>query len=221
MVYAYLRVSTGKQDGQNQRVGVDALATARGLQIDEYIDDEGVSGTIEPEKRELGNLLKKLQPGDILLAGEISRLGRSLFMIFRILEYCMNNNITIMTAKDGYTLGNDIQSKVMAFAFGLSAEIEREMISRRTKEALAKKKADGVVLGRPKGRKTSPECHKLYQKEAEILHLLIDEGLAQRKVCKIMGVDRNTLARFIDNSQILSARKSEFRFQGRRQDGHI
>ena len=72
-------------------------------------------------------------------------------MIFRILEYCLNNGITVMTAKDGYTLGNDIQSKVMAFAFGLSAEIERDMISLRTKEALAKKREEGVVLGRKTG----------------------------------------------------------------------
>ncbi len=213
MVYAYLRVSTGKQDGQNQRVGVEALATARGLKIDEYIDDEGVSGTKEPEKRELGRLLEKLKPGDVLLAGEISRLGRSLFMVFRILEHCLNNNVTVMTAKDGYTLGNDIQSKVLAFAFGISAEIEREMISRRTKEALQRKRADGVVLGRPKGRKTSPECHKLYGKDEEIKRYLVDEGLAQRKVCKMMGVDRNTLARFIDNSEVLSRAKPLFRHQ--------
>lgn len=213
MVYAYLRVSTGKQDAQNQRIGVDGLATARGLHIDEYIDDEGVSGTVEPEKRELGNLLKRLKPGDVLIAGEISRLGRSLFMIFRILEYCMKNGITIMTAKDGYTLGNDIQSKVMAFAFGLSAEIEREMISRRTKEALERKRAAGVVLGRPKGRKTAPCRHRLFGKDEEIFHMLVDEGLAQRKVCKMMGVDRNTLARFINNSELLSKAKPLFRHQ--------
>ena len=202
MVYAYLRVSTGKQDGQNQRVGVDALATARGLHIDEYIDDEGVSGTVEPEKRELGRLLGKLKRGDVLLAGEISRLGRSLFMIFRILEYCMNNGVTIMTAKDGYTLGNDIQSKVMAFAFGLSAEIEREMISRRTKEALERKKEEGIVLGRPKGRKTAPERHKLYQKDENICELLA-QGISQRKISKIFHVDRNTLARFMKNSEVV------------------
>ena len=202
MVYAYLRVSTGKQDGQNQRVGVDALATARGLHIDEYIDDEGVSGTVEPEKRELGKLLGKLKRGDVLLASEISRLGRSLFMIFRILEYCMNNGVTIMTAKDGYTLGNDIQSKVMAFAFGLSAEIERNLISQRTKEALTRKVNEGVVLGRPKGRKTSPSKHKLFQKDEIICELLIC-GISQRKTAKLLHVDRNTLANFMQKSEII------------------
>lgn len=210
MVYAYLRVSTGKQDGANQKIGVEALAKARGLVIDEYIDDEGVSGTKEPEKRELGKLLNKLKKGDILLAGEISRLGRSLFMVFRILEHCLNNGVTVMTAKDGYTLGNDIQSKVLAFAFGMSAEIEREMISRRTKEALIKKREEGVILGRPKGRKTRPECHKLYGKDAELKELL--KQYSQRKVAKMYHVDRNTLARFISNSKILREAKNYFKY---------
>lgn len=192
MVYAYLRVSTGKQDGQNQRVGVDALATARGLHIDEYIDDEGVSGTVEPEKRELGKLLGKLKRGDVLLAGEISRLGRSLFMIFRILEYCMNNGVTIMTAKDGYTLGNDIQSKVMAFAFGLSAEIEREMISRRTKEALALRKSQGVHIGRIKGSKNS--YNKITGKEDWIKEQL-QKGIPKSQIARILKIDRTTLWR--------------------------
>ena len=192
MVYAYLRVSTGKQDGQNQRVGVDALATARGLHIDEYIDDEGVSGTVEPEKRELGKLLGKLKRGDVLLAGEISRLGRSIFMIFRILEYCMNNGITIMTAKDGYTLGNDIQSKVMAFAFGLSAEIEREMISRRTKEALALRKSQGVHIGRIKGSKNS--YNKITGKEDWIKEQL-QKGIPKSQIARILKIDRTTLWR--------------------------
>ena len=192
MVYAYLRVSTGKQDGQNQRVGVDALATARGLHIDEYIDDEGVSGTVEPEKRELGKLLGKLKRGDVLLAGEISRLGRSIFMIFRILEYCMNNGVTIMTAKDGYTLGNDIQSKVMAFAFGLSAEIEREMISRRTKEALALRKSQGVHIGRIKGSKNS--YNKITGKEDWIKEQL-QKGIPKSQIARILKIDRTTLWR--------------------------
>lgn len=216
MTYAYLRVSTDKQDGQNQRVGVEALAKARGLVIDEYIDEEGVSGLKDPDKRELGKLMKKLKPGDVIIAGELSRLGRSLFMIFRILEFCLNNGVTVMTAKDGYTLGNDIQSKVLAFAFGMSAEIEREMISRRTKEALAKKVEDGIVLGRPKGRKTAPEKHPLYMQEQRILHMLIDEKLSQRKVSEIMNVNRNTLARYIRTNPVLSAKKNRFHYTARK-----
>lgn len=199
-VFAYLRVSTGKQDSENQKQGVDALAKKLGLTIDKYIDDDGVSGLKEPEKRELGKLMKKLKPGDVLLAGEISRLGRSLFMIMRILEFCMNNGIRVYTAKDGYELGDNVTSKVMAFAFGLSAEIEREMISRRTKEALAKKKAEGVVLGRPKGRKSSHV--KLTGKEDTIQDLL-DAGVSQVKIAKIFKVNRNTVARFIRDQHLI------------------
>lgn len=195
MVYAYLRVSTGKQDGENQKVGVEALADRLSLKIDKYIDDEGVSGTKEPEKRELGKLMKILKPGDVLLAGEISRLGRSLFMVMRILEYCMNNGVKVYTAKDGYELGDNIQSKVLAFAFGLSAEIEREMISRRTKEALAKKKAEGVILGRPVGRKS--DRVKLSGKE-EVIRELLNQGVPKTKIAKIFKVNRNTLAKFIN-----------------------
>jgi DNA invertase Pin-like site-specific DNA recombinase len=199
MVYAYLRVSTGKQDGRNQRIGVEALATARGLHIDEYIDEEGVSGTVDPEKRELGKLLSKLQSGDILIAGEISRLGRSLFMIFRILEYCMNNGITIMTAKDGYTLGNDIQSKVMAFAFGLSAEIERDMISRRTKEALELRRAQGIHIGRQFGSKNS--YTKITGKENWIKEQL-NKGVPKTEIAKALKIDRSTLWRYIREGRV-------------------
>ena len=194
-VYAYLRVSTGKQDGDNQKLGVEELAKRHGLTIDEYIDDEGVSGTKEPEKRELGKLLEKLKPGDVLLAGEISRLGRSLFMVMRILEHCMKNDVRVYTAKDGYELGDNIQSKVLAFAFGLSAEIEREMISRRTKEALAKKKAEGVILGRPKGRKSDQV--KLSGKAREI-DVLLKYGIPKIQIAEKLGVNRNTLAKYIN-----------------------
>lgn len=198
-VYAYLRVSTGKQDGANQRIGVDALAKKLGLEITKYIDDENVSGTKEPEKRELGKLLSMLQPGDVLLAGEISRLGRSLFMVMRILEHCMKNDVKVYTAKDGYELGDNIQSKVLAFAFGLSAEIEREMISRRTKEALQKKREEGVILGRPVGRKSSKV--KLTGKEKAI-QTMLDYEFSQVDIAKKMKVNRNTLAKFIKDNNL-------------------
>ena len=198
MVYAYLRVSTGKQDGDNQRLGVEKLAERLGLTIDEYIDDEGVSGTKEPEKRELGALLEKLREGDVLLAGEISRLGRSLFMVMRILEHCMKNGVKVYTAKDGYELGDNIQSKVLAFAFGLSAEIEREMISRRTKEALEKKRAEGVILGRPKGRKSSRVKLSGHGKR---IKTMIERGMSKSAIARELGVDRNTLAAFLKSER--------------------
>lgn len=192
-VYAYLRVSTDSQDGQNQRLGVDEFAKKRGLVIDEYIDDEGKSGTLEPEKRELGKLLKKLKKGDTLIAGEISRLGRSLFMVMRILEYCMNNEINVYTVKDGYELGNNITSKVLAFAFGLSAEIERDMIARRVTEALQKKRKDGMQLGRPRG--TMWGGYKLRGRETEVKKM-IDSRMSFNQIAKTLNVSKDTVQKF-------------------------
>ena len=196
MIYGYLRVSTDDQDSENQKVGVAAKATSIGVAIDDWIIDDGISGTKEPEKRLLGKLMKKLKPGDVIITSELSRLGRKLFMIMRILEFCMQHEVKVYTVKDGYELGDNIQSKVLAFAFGIAAEIERDMISQRTKEALARKKAEGIILGRPKGRKSSPDKYKLYGKNSLIKGLL-DEGISQRQIAKICKVDRNTLARFL------------------------
>lgn len=208
-VYVYLRVSSDKQETANQKAGIEEWCQKRGLDIDEYIDDTNKSGTLEPEKRQLGKLLDKLKKGDILVAGEISRLGRSLFMIMRILEHCMNTGVKVYTVKDGYELGDNITSKVLAFAFGLSAEIERNMISQRTKEALARKVNEGVILGRPKGRKTSETKHKLYQKDEIICELLIC-GISQRRVAKLLCVDRNTLANFMKKSEVIITNKKFF-----------
>lgn len=150
-VYGYLRVSTDKQDCDNQKLGVEALAKRRGLVVDKWIEDEGVSGTKEPEKRALGGVLKKLKKDDVILCSELSRLGRKLFMIMRILEKAMAVGAHIFTEKENYELGDNVQSKVLAFAFGLVAELEREMISKRTKEALRRRRENGLSLGRKKG----------------------------------------------------------------------
>ena len=113
----------------------------------------------------------------------------------------MNKECKVWTIKDNYRLGDDIQSKVLAFAFGLSAEIERNLISQRTKEALARKVSEGVILGRPKGSKTAPEKHKLFRKDI-IIYNLLRRGMSQRKIAKKMHVDRNTLSKFIKNNII-------------------
>lgn len=200
MTYAYIRVSTDKQDGTNQKLGIEELCKRKGLKIDRYIDDEGVSGTKEPDKRKLGGLLRNLRQGDVIVASEISRLGRSLFMIMRILEECMNKGVKLYTVKDGYELGDNITSKVLAFAFGLSAEIERNLISQRTKEALAIRKANGVVLGRPAGRRSAKV--KLSGHEDEIAAML-GSKIPKVQIARKMGVDRNTLYKFLKDNGML------------------
>ena len=164
MIYGYIRVSSDKQTVENQRFEINKFCKRNKLVIDGWIE-ETISGTKAYNKRELGKLLKRVQKDDLIICAELSRLGRNLFMIMEILNICMTKECRVWTIKDNYRLGDDIQSKVLAFAFGLSAEIERNLISQRTKEALARKKAEGVTLGRPKGRKSAPEKYKLHGKE--------------------------------------------------------
>lgn len=195
MTYGYIRVSTDKQTVENQRFEISQFCERENLKIDGWIE-ETISGTKSYDKRKLGALLNHVQKDDLIICAELSRLGRNLFMIMEILSICMKKDCKVWTIKDNYRLGDDIQSKVLAFAFGLSAEIERNLISQRTKEALKLRKAEGVVFGRPKGRKTSPEKHKLYGKR-EIIDELLAVGISQRRIAKELNVDRNTLARFL------------------------
>lgn len=193
MIYGYIRVSSDKQTVENQRFEINKFCEKQNIVINDWIE-ETISGTKNYSKRQLGQLLRKVNKDDIIICSELSRLGRNLFMIMEILNICMTKECRVWTIKDNYRLGDDIQSKVLAFAFGLSAEIERNLISQRTKEALARKKAEGVILGRPKGRKSSR--YKLSGKEI-LINELLRNGTSYRKIAKICKVDRNTLARFI------------------------
>ena len=197
MNYGYIRVSSDKQTVENQRFEINNFCEKENLKIDGWIE-ETISGTKSYNKRELGRLLKSIQKEDLIISAELSRLGRNLFMIMEILNICMTKDCRVWTIKDNYRLGEDIQSKVLAFAFGLSAEIERNLISQRTKEALARKKSEGIILGRPKGKKNSPDKDKLSGKET-LLSELLSADVSKRKIAKICRVDRNTLARFIVN----------------------
>ena len=196
MIYGYIRVSTDTQDCANQKIGIDAKAKSMGLSIDKYIEDAGVSGTQEPNKRALGGCLKKLKAGDILICSELSRLGRKLFMIMRILEHCMKSGAKVYTVKDGYELGDNIQSKVMAFAFGLSAEIERDLISQRTKEALMRLKKQGKKLGRSRGSRNKKR--KLDDK-TEIINNLLLQKTPKTEIAKRLKVSVPTLYTFISS----------------------
>lgn len=195
MVYGYIRVSSDKQTVENQRFEINNFCNRENIKIDGWIE-ETISGTKDYTKRQLGMLLSKVKKEDLIICAELSRLGRNLFMIMEILHICMNKECRVWTIKDNYRLGDDIQSKVLAFAFGLSAEIERNLISQRTKEALARKKAEGIVLGRPIGRKTNMESRKLYHKDTLIRELL-KNGTSKRQISKLCKVDRNTLDRYI------------------------
>ncbi len=193
MTYGYIRVSTDKQTVENQRFEINNFCERQEVVICKWIE-ETISGNKSVEERKLGKLLKKMKKGDILICSELSRLGRNLLMIMGVLNECMNRDIQVWTIKDNYRLGSDINSKVLAFAFGLSAEIERNLISQRTKEALARKRAEGVVLGRPKGRKSSKT--KLTGQEQQI-KALIEKRVSYSAIARILGVHRLTVRAFV------------------------
>ncbi len=193
MIYGYIRVSSDKQTVENQRFEINKFCEREKLTIDGWIE-ETISGTKAYKKRELGKLLCKVQKNDLIICAELSRLGRNLFMIMEILNVCMTKECRVWTIKDNYRLGDDIQSKVLAFAFGLSAEIERNLISQRTKEALARKKAEGITLGRIKGSKNHK--HKLSGKEAMIAKWL-EQGISKAEIARRCKVNPCTLFRYL------------------------
>ncbi|XHR95002.1 master DNA invertase Mpi family serine-type recombinase [Mucilaginibacter sp. UC70_90] len=193
MIYGYIRVSTDKQTVENQRFEVNKFCEKNTLVVDKWLE-ETISGAKSVQDRKLGKLLKKMKKGDVLICSELSRLGRNLLMIMGILNECMNRDIEVWTIKDNYRLGSDINSKVLAFAFGLSAEIERNLISQRTKEALARKRAEGVILGRPIGRKSSKT--KLTGQEQRIKELL-NKKVSYSAIGRIIGVHRLTVSTFV------------------------
>jgi DNA invertase Pin-like site-specific DNA recombinase len=198
MTYGYIRVSTDRQRKDNQEYEITRFCQKNNIVIDEWIK-ETISGTKAPDKRKLGGLLEKVKEGDLIICAELSRLGRSLFMIMTILNGLMKTGAKVWAIKDNYRLGDDIQSKVLAFAFGLSAEIERDLISQRTREALALRRAEGVLLGRPKGRKSSSV--KLTGKEKEIKECR-KQGMGKSGLGRKFGVNRMTVDKFMKDNGI-------------------
>ncbi|WP_298740102.1 master DNA invertase Mpi family serine-type recombinase [uncultured Treponema sp.] len=197
MTYGYIRVSTDKQTVENQRFEICNFCKRENLEIDGWIE-ETISGTKNYDKRKLGVLLNHVQSGDLIICAELSRLGRSLFMIMEILSICMKKDCKVWTIKDNYRLGDDIQSKVLAFAFGLSAEIERNLISQRTKEALKLRKLQGIKIGRKTGSKNS--INKFTGKE-KLINDLLNAGYKKCEIADIIGVHRVTLYRHLKTNR--------------------
>lgn len=198
MIYGYIRVSTDHQTTENQRFEINKFCKNENMEVECWIE-ETISATKELKKRKLWRLIKRVQKDDVIIASELSRLGRNLLQIMSILHHCMDVGAKIWTIKDNYRLGSDITSKVLAFAFGLSAEIERNLISQRTKEALARIKSEGKHVGRPNGSKNK---YKLSGRETYIAKKL-RAGVSQTKIARSLRVHRNTLSKFIVISGII------------------
>ena len=192
MIIGYLRVSTEKQNPENQRDEIRRFAQEKVFQIDCWVV-ETVSGKIAHKKRKLGRLIRKMNKGDTLIVTEISRLSRSLTEIMAIMGECLDRQINIYTTKERYTFDNSINSKVLCFAFGLVAEIERNLISMRTKEALALKRAEGVRLGRRPG---SDVKMQVIRDNSARIEAMLASGMTVTKICRKIGISRNTWYKF-------------------------
>ena len=193
MIYGYIRKSTEKQSFEHMEYEINEYAAKHNMKIDVWVE-ETISSRKPLQKRQLGQLLEKLQPNDILITSELSRISRSVPETFSILQTCLNKNCQVITIKENYYLGNDLQSQVLAFAFGLASQIERDLISQRTKCSLASKKEQGVKLGRPIGA----ESKKLkLAKNLKRIQDLLAKGVSKNQISKIMNVQYMTLSRFI------------------------
>lgn len=193
MTIAYLRVSTVKQHAENQKNEIQRFAQENGLAVDRWIT-ETVSGKTSKNRRKLGKVLRSMRRGDVLIVSEVSRLSRNLTEIMSIVGECLEKGVDIYSIKERYHFDDSINSKVLCFAFGLVAEIERNLISQRTKEALALRKAEGKTLGRRKG--CCPKKEILEANRDDIVSMM-RRGAQKKEICEKYGVSSETLRTFI------------------------
>jgi len=197
-VYAYLRVSTDQQDVDNQRHGILEYANTHNLGGLQFVEDSA-SGKTNWKDRKMGDLLTKtMQPGDTILFAEVSRMARSVLQILEILAHCAEHEFTVHIVKQNMVFDDSLNSRITATVLGLAAEIEREFISMRTKEALAKRKAEGMVLGRPKGKAKRVKLDKHSKEIKRYLEL----GISKRAICKLVDCSPSTLYEWIERRKV-------------------
>lgn len=200
-IYIYVRVSTCAQDIQNQLYGIQQYCQERGIQAHRVIEDT-TSGSVAWTSRKIGELLSSAERGDVLLVAEVSRLARRTLQVLEILKFASERQVSVVIVKNGLTFDNSMQSKIIATVLGLAAEIERDFISMRTSEALAKRKASGKQLGRPQG--ALAKHYKLDEKRSEIERYQ-KLGINQTAIAKLVGVSRPTLRTWLERQQVTQA----------------
>ena len=197
MIYGYCRVSTQHQHEENQHFAIEQFCDKNNLHIDVWVEEK-ISSSKKLKDRQLGNLLNALTENDILITTEISRLGRSLLEVMGILQMCLEKGCQIWTLKENFRLGTDIQSKVLAFAFSLSAELSKSLLQERIRESLARLKANGKKLGRPLGAKS--KSLKLTKNKNKLFKLL-GNGIPITQIAKILQVNRCTIYKFLSENK--------------------
>lgn len=195
--YTYLRVSTNRQDVKNQKLGVLEYCNSHGITPLKFVEDT-VSGKTPWRERAIGAILKKSVQGDVIIVAEVSRLGRSTLQVLEILEAAAQKGISVHIAKNRMVMDGSMQATITATILGLAAQIEREFISARTKEALYKSKIDGVKLGRPKGH---AELLKLDTFHDDIVGYL-KKGINKRAIAKLIECSPSTLYKWLKRRHI-------------------
>ena len=198
MIYGYCRVSTNHQNEKNQHFAIQNFANKNNIHIDRWIEEK-ISSSKQLNKRKLGELLRKIKKGDILITTEISRLGRSLLEVMKILQTCLEKDCQVWTLKENFRLGSDIQSKVLAFAFGLSAELSKSLLQERVKESLARLRANGKKLGRPEGALSK---RLMLDENQELLKKMLRKGVSKTQIAKTLNVNRCTLYYFLKTRKL-------------------
>jgi DNA invertase Pin-like site-specific DNA recombinase len=197
-VVGYLRVSTGTQELEKNKADILSLANSHDLGKVSFVE-EIVSGKVSWRKRKIAEVIEQLKAGDSVIVSELSRLGRSMLECMEILSVSLQKGVHIYAVKGNWKLDNSIQSKIIAMAFSMATEIERDLISSRTPEALRHRKAMGLKLGRPAG----PGKSKLDQYRPEI-EALLQNGSSQRFIAKRYDTTEANFSNWLKKNKITS-----------------
>lgn len=205
-VIAYLRVSTSKQENDNQKFGFENYCKKNDLVITEWMEEK-VSGTTKIKDRELGGLMDTLEKGDVIIFSEFSRIGRSVYSVFGSLQSCIEKGVIICTIKENFRLTNDIHGRIMGVMLSLIADIERSLLASRVKETYQRKKREAedkgkkVKWGREKGSRVSPDKRLLYSHKDHIREMLRN-NVPPSVMAHEVGTNRMTLYRFLKENNL-------------------
>lgn len=200
MIYGYIRVSTEKQGTQVQQYEIEQYCIRNGVTINSWIN-ETISGAKELKKRKMNSLLRKLKSGDTIICTEISRLGRSMQIVWYIMDICLKKKVTIISLKENYRLSNDPMSKFILSVYSYAAETERILISERTKEGLAARKREGIKLGRPFGAESKTLKLDKYRIRIE---KMLKNGSTKVAIARACHVNPSTLYDYLKRRGINS-----------------
>jgi DNA invertase Pin-like site-specific DNA recombinase len=195
--YAYLRVSTETQDVENQKLGMLEYCNRRRIAPLTFIEDTA-SGTLSWRARAIGQLLEQAQAGDVIVAAEVSRLARSTLQVLELLEIAAAKAVSVHIVKGHLVLDGSLQATISATILGLAAQIEREFIAARTKEALARRKAQGLPLGRPKG----PAARVKLDSSKDQIVTYLQKGVSKRSIARILECSPSTLYAWLRRNRI-------------------